>query len=84
MGPGLSADRRRSLCAREFRKLGFSVSDPYPAPCPLPAQMLQRHLRLVPRQTDILGGRDRQLTPLPGLAHVICRPRHLLLSPLLT
>ena len=34
MGPGLSADRRRSLCAREFRKLGFSVSDPYPAPAP--------------------------------------------------
>lgn len=23
---GLSADRRRSLCAREFRKLGFTVS----------------------------------------------------------
>ncbi|KAB0394022.1 hypothetical protein E2I00_011733, partial [Balaenoptera physalus] len=34
LGTGLSADRRRSLCAREFRKLGFSVSDPYPAPCP--------------------------------------------------
>ncbi|XP_066874382.1 engulfment and cell motility protein 3 isoform X4 [Kogia breviceps] len=34
LGAGLSADRRRSLCAREFRKLGFSVSDPYPAPCP--------------------------------------------------
>lgn len=29
MGTGLSADRRRSLCVREFRKLGFSVSDPY-------------------------------------------------------
>ncbi|MXQ83428.1 hypothetical protein E5288_WYG014744 [Bos mutus] len=25
---GLSADRRRSLCAREFRKLGFSNSNP--------------------------------------------------------
>ncbi|XP_029095672.1 engulfment and cell motility protein 3 isoform X5 [Monodon monoceros] len=34
LGTGLSADRRRSLCAREFRKLGFSVSDPYPAPRP--------------------------------------------------
>ncbi|XP_040109308.1 engulfment and cell motility protein 3 isoform X1 [Oryx dammah] len=28
MGAGLSADRRRSLCAREFRKLGFSNSNP--------------------------------------------------------
>nr|XP_054390888.1 engulfment and cell motility protein 3 isoform X2 [Pongo abelii] len=27
-GAGLSADRRRSLCAREFRKLGFSNSNP--------------------------------------------------------
>ncbi|XP_031514024.1 engulfment and cell motility protein 3 isoform X1 [Papio anubis] len=27
-GTGLSADRRRSLCAREFRKLGFSNSNP--------------------------------------------------------
>ncbi|XP_051830988.1 engulfment and cell motility protein 3 [Antechinus flavipes] len=27
-GSGLSADRRRSLCAREFRKLGFSNSNP--------------------------------------------------------
>lgn len=36
MGAGLSTDRRRSLCAREFRKLGFSVSDPYPGPFPLP------------------------------------------------
>lgn len=34
LGAGLSADRRRSLCAREFRKLGFSVSDLYPAPHP--------------------------------------------------
>ncbi|XP_072492123.1 engulfment and cell motility protein 3 isoform X2 [Notamacropus eugenii] len=33
-GSGLSADRRRSLCAREFRKLGFSNSNP--------AQDLQR------------------------------------------
>lgn len=31
LGAGLSADRRRSLCAREFRKLGFSVSDFYSA-----------------------------------------------------
>ncbi|XP_048079564.1 engulfment and cell motility protein 3 isoform X5 [Ursus arctos] len=28
LGTGLSADRRRSLCAREFRKLGFSNSNP--------------------------------------------------------
>ncbi|XP_034494063.1 engulfment and cell motility protein 3 isoform X4 [Ailuropoda melanoleuca] len=28
LGSGLSADRRRSLCAREFRKLGFSNSNP--------------------------------------------------------
>ncbi|XP_019835241.2 engulfment and cell motility protein 3 isoform X1 [Bos indicus] len=28
VGAGLSADRRRSLCAREFRKLGFSNSNP--------------------------------------------------------
>lgn len=28
MGTGLSADRRRSLCVREFRKLGFSNSNP--------------------------------------------------------
>ncbi|XP_054938822.1 engulfment and cell motility protein 3 isoform X2 [Physeter macrocephalus] len=28
LGAGLSADRRRSLCAREFRKLGFSNSNP--------------------------------------------------------
>ncbi|XP_017917626.1 PREDICTED: engulfment and cell motility protein 3 isoform X4 [Capra hircus] len=28
MGAGLSTDRRRSLCAREFRKLGFSNSNP--------------------------------------------------------
>lgn len=35
-GRGLSADRRRSLCAREFRKLGFSVSDSLPRPLPLP------------------------------------------------
>ncbi|OWK16003.1 ELMO3 [Cervus elaphus hippelaphus] len=28
VGTGLSADRRRSLCAREFRKLGFSNSNP--------------------------------------------------------
>ena len=28
LGTGLSADRRRSLCVREFRKLGFSVSYP--------------------------------------------------------
>ncbi|XP_001364692.1 engulfment and cell motility protein 3 [Monodelphis domestica] len=27
-GSGLSADRRRSICAREFRKLGFSNSNP--------------------------------------------------------
>ncbi|XP_068941864.1 engulfment and cell motility protein 3 isoform X2 [Petaurus breviceps papuanus] len=27
-GSGMSADRRRSLCAREFRKLGFSNSNP--------------------------------------------------------
>ncbi|XP_052022356.1 engulfment and cell motility protein 3 isoform X1 [Apodemus sylvaticus] len=27
-GTGLSADRRRSLCVREFRKLGFSNSNP--------------------------------------------------------
>ncbi|XP_037672094.1 engulfment and cell motility protein 3 isoform X2 [Choloepus didactylus] len=27
-GTGLSADRRRSLCAREFHKLGFSNSNP--------------------------------------------------------
>ncbi|XP_032743730.1 engulfment and cell motility protein 3 [Rattus rattus] len=28
LGTGLSADRRRSLCVREFRKLGFSNSNP--------------------------------------------------------
>nr|XP_035970983.1 engulfment and cell motility protein 3 isoform X1 [Halichoerus grypus] len=28
LGTGLSAERRRSLCAREFRKLGFSNSNP--------------------------------------------------------
>uniref|UniRef100_A0A8C9US95 Engulfment and cell motility 3 n=1 Tax=Spermophilus dauricus TaxID=99837 RepID=A0A8C9US95_SPEDA len=28
LSTGLSADRRRSLCAREFRKLGFSNSNP--------------------------------------------------------
>ncbi|XP_012927014.1 engulfment and cell motility protein 3 isoform X2 [Heterocephalus glaber] len=28
LGTGLSADRHRSLCAREFRKLGFSNSNP--------------------------------------------------------
>uniref|UniRef100_A0A452V281 Engulfment and cell motility 3 n=1 Tax=Ursus maritimus TaxID=29073 RepID=A0A452V281_URSMA len=28
LGTGLSADRRHSLCAREFRKLGFSNSNP--------------------------------------------------------
>ncbi|XP_055992400.1 engulfment and cell motility protein 3 [Sorex fumeus] len=28
LGSGLSADRRRSLCAREFRKLGFTNSNP--------------------------------------------------------
>lgn len=37
LGAGLSADRRRSLCAREFRKLGFSVSDLYLAPHPASA-----------------------------------------------
>ncbi|XP_023379288.1 engulfment and cell motility protein 3 isoform X6 [Pteropus vampyrus] len=38
LGAGLNADRRRSLCAREFRKLGFSVSDRYPAPHPASSQ----------------------------------------------
>ncbi|XP_028624394.1 engulfment and cell motility protein 3 isoform X2 [Grammomys surdaster] len=28
LGTGLNADRRRSLCVREFRKLGFSNSNP--------------------------------------------------------
>ncbi|XP_069918700.1 engulfment and cell motility protein 3 isoform X3 [Oryctolagus cuniculus] len=36
-GESLSADRRRSLCAREFRKLGFTVSDP-----PQPGLWFQR------------------------------------------
>lgn len=92
LGTGLSADRRRSLCAREFRKLGFSVSDPSLTPHPClstellwfqrPGALTELPVPLPPEQQPRAGSRARAPWPAgPGQHALLLQTRTQCLQP---
>ncbi|XP_047691023.1 engulfment and cell motility protein 3 isoform X2 [Prionailurus viverrinus] len=85
LGTGLSADRRRSLCAREFRKLGFSVSNPSlaPHPCLNPGLLCSRglesllsYLSLFPQNSNPAQDLERVPPGLLALDNMLYFSRH--------